>query len=205
MVCKSSLTPRPSGRRRSPAGLAGDCAGEAGAGRGAGPAGPGRSAEHRPARRRWGAGCPRQQGGTPTRSPGEAAAGAALLSPPRAGAPARQHTRKGSAGRRSSVLPLPQRNCNSEVLPEPRRRLSHAGTSVASPREAGGGEGRQGRARGRSPRQLSLLPAPGAASPAAASPALPAYHLGGLVNRRRPGVTARNYEVATGAGSPIAA
>lgn len=69
MVCKSSLTPRPSGRGRSPVGLAVDCAGEAGAGRGAGPAGPGRSAEHRPARRRRGAGCPRQQGGSPTRSP----------------------------------------------------------------------------------------------------------------------------------------
>jgi len=62
--------------------------------------------------------------------------------------------------------------------------------SVPTP---GGEEGRQGR--GLSPRQRSLLPAPGAAGPA----------VPGLVNRRRPGVTARNYEVAGGAGSPAAA
>lgn len=66
-----------------------------------------------------------------------------------------------------------------------------AGSSVASPREAGVERG--GRAG-----------APGA-PPAAVPPAVPACHLGGLVHGRRPEVTARNYEVATGARSPIAA
>lgn len=66
-----------------------------------------------------------------------------------------------------------------------------------------GGSGEAGSGPGVAP--PASAPAPGVAGPAAARPAVPACHRGGLANRRRAGVTARNYEVATGAGSPIAA
>lgn len=55
--------------------------------------------------------------------PGNETPGAAARPPfsllPRAGGPERKETRKRSAEKGSSVLPLPQRKCNSEVLPEP--------------------------------------------------------------------------------------
>lgn len=107
---------------------------------------------------------------------------------PRAGGPETEETRKRIAEKGCSVLPLPQRKRNSEVLPEPPPPASawrpHAG-------RVGRGEAGPG--------------LPPVAPPAAVPPALPACHFGGLVHGRRPEVTARNYEVATGAGSPIAA
>lgn len=92
----------------------------------------------------------------------------------------------------------PRRDPPSCPPPAPKRmqlgsapRAAPADISVASPREAGGE--RAGRA------GVPVAP------PAAVLPAVPPCHPGGLVHGRRPEVTARNYEVATGAGSPIAA
>lgn len=90
----------------SPAGFAMGSSGEQ---RGAGPAEPGGAVPVA------GAGSPRH--------PGNETPGAAARPPfsllPRAGGPERKETRKRSAEKGSSVLPLPQRKCNSEVLPEP--------------------------------------------------------------------------------------
>lgn len=135
--------------------------------------------------------------------PRTAAAGSGL--PPAAGKAPGTEPRRGSGGRPLLAFPVPVLLHGSKPARAARggdppsspgleetatwrcsesraAAVRAAGISVASPLEAGGGEGRQGRGPG-------LLPAaPGAASPAEASPAVPACHLGGLVNRRRPGL-----------------